>query len=163
MAAWLPVGAATAAVLAWLLLLPSAAQKLGRVADAPGVAPMPVRTRVDSASVWAERGIAAYQKADYATAARWLKRAHAGEPQPGLAFFMGASLLMKSDARGALAAFAAVPGDSPYGGEARYYAGKAWLQLGRVDSARAQLELAQADARMHERARALIDSLGAVK
>jgi hypothetical protein len=161
--AWVPIGAATAAALAWLLLLPSATQKLGRVAEAPSVAPMPVRTHVDSTSVWAERGIAAYQKADYVTAARWLKHAHDSEPQPGIAFFLGVSLLMNADARDALAAFAAVPDGSPYGGEARYYAAKAWLQLGQSDSARAELELSRGDARIRERASALNDSLDAVK
>jgi tetratricopeptide (TPR) repeat protein len=154
--AGVPAALAAAAVIAWLLWAPTQLQRLGQVANAPGLAPMQVRAAEDSAANFAERGIAAYQQRDFRAAARWLQRAETTDPQPGAAFFLGAAQLMAHQPAAAVAAFHRVlqSNESAYRDEALYYAAKAWLQLGNRDSALTDLRQSHLPA-----ARALADSV----
>jgi FimV-like protein len=156
-----------AAVLAAVWLTPSPTERLGRVASGPTVRAMPVRSPADSVTRWAALGLEAYQRGAHAEAAAWLARAYAQDRQPGAGFVLGAALLMDQRPDSAIGVFqrVAASGSNPYVGESLYYSAKAWLQLGRADSASALLARAAAQGTTAQRvqARALLDSLERLK
>lgn len=155
---------AAAAVAVWLLLPggePFAA--LGAVEAAPPFDGLPVRSAPGLGADLVARGMAAYRDGEFGTAARLLDRAE--DPDPGVRFFLGISLLMTGESERAAEALreAAEPRGNPYAPEAHLYRAKAWLRLGRADSALAQLAAASGtdtgtpDVRSH--AAALADSV----
>lgn len=158
-----PLGLASAAVVAWLILAPSALQDLGRVSAAPSLTIMPVRADLDAAAQHAQAGVTAYNQRDYRAAARSLTLAYANQPDAATAFFLGASWLMSGQPDSAISALRDVNELSPYGGEADFYAAKAFLQLEQRDSARARLERAAQHGELRARAVALRDSIDRVR
>ncbi len=155
------LGVAAAAVLAAIVLQTPAARRLGRV-DAPEAGLLEARGSADAAARQAARGIDAYRAGDYRAAADWLGRAQAERSQPGIAYYRGLSLLLQGNADSARLIFEQLieSHSAAYIPEAHYYAAKAWLQLGQIDSARAHLA---SDAMTREplrtRAAALLDSI----
>lgn len=135
---WIPMSAAAAALIAVLGYRAGNAstrslQPLGAVTQAPVYLGVPVRAGND------ERGIAVFDSAmtEYA-AQRWQSSAQllraaiaAGKSDSPSHFFLGAALLMRADARDAIAAFSEVisAGSTPYTSEALLYRAKAHLQL----------------------------------
>lgn len=130
-----PAVLVAAAAIAVIALLPGddAWRRLGAVTPPP-FSGQPLRSAGDSA---AEAGMAAYQRGEYRAAARLLATAQASERRPAIAFYRGLSLLGAHQPDSAIAVLSAVDGDPVYAPEAHYYMAKAWLQLGRPDSARA--------------------------
>lgn len=131
--------------------------------EAPAFDGLPLRTSTDSAAMLADSGMDAYAQRDYENTARYLARAVTHRSTPGTQFFLGTSRLLTRDAAGALAplALAMQPPGNPYSAEARYYRAKAWLQLGRADSALAQLHGDEASGAWQVRLTALADSIRA--
>jgi tetratricopeptide (TPR) repeat protein len=124
------------------------------------------RGQADSVAGFVARGIGAYRAGDYQHAALWLGRAHAQRNQPGIAYYRGLSLLLGEHADSATLAFRQVieSGSAAYGPEAHYYAAKAWLQLGRVDSARAYLTRVTVTREpIRTRTRFLLDSIQKIR
>ena len=161
--AWGVPLAAAAALVVWLVLPgESQMERLGRVGAPPGFVGFPVRAATDSAFVLAERGMAAYREERYADAAALLASAVERDPAPSVYFFLGVARLLTGDADGAVTALTAAldPPDNPYAAEARLYLAKAWLRLGRPDSALVQLAAVPADGdKVHAHASALADSV----
>jgi hypothetical protein len=91
---------------------------------------MPVRAPGDDA---VDTGLAAYASGRYHDAARYL----GGTPARTSAekFYLGLSLLATGQAESALVLLEPLRHHPPYGDAASYYAAKAWLRLGRADSA----------------------------
>ena len=159
----LPVTGVAAALIAWVALMPSAMQRLGREVEPPDLRVMAVRANPDSAAHFAERGIAAYNTADYQAAADAMGRAYTLQPDAGTAFVLGAALLLAQEADSARAALtrAVDAADSPYQTEARLYRAYAWLQLDQADSAIVDLQALQAaaDPPMQQRATLLLERI----
>lgn len=160
---WVVPLAAAAAAVAWLVWpRPDPVRALGRVGAVPAFDGLAVRAGPDSATTLADQGMAAYAAGEFARAAALLGAAAALDPTPAVHFFLGIARL-KAGARdsGLVALRAALePPGNPYAPEARFYLAKAWLALGRADSALAQLEAVPADAgALRPRAAALSDSI----
>lgn len=155
---WATATAAAIVVAVALLRGPNGFEQLGRTA-APPFSGVLARSDPDSASQGITDGLTAYSGGDYRRAAALLGSAQRASAEPGVAFLLGAARLMSGDRRGAITAFhaASEPAGNPYAAEARYYAAKAWLQLGRADSALAELRGAPRAAAL----RALADSIAA--
>lgn len=155
----LPAAGLAAAAIGWVLLAPSAAQRLGRQVEAPELRVMAVRASIDSAAYYVERAVDAYAIGDYKRAALALQRAYAIQPDPGTAFVLGAARLKAGPADSARAAFTRVidagPA-TPYAIEARLYRAYAWLQLDRPDSAMADLRGLEANADPQMKLRATV-------
>jgi hypothetical protein len=122
-----------------------------------------VRGAADAETVRAmvDRGMAAYQRNDFAAAARILGEAARTDASPGVSFYLAAARLARGDVAGALDAArrASTPLDNPFAAEAAIIAAKAWLRLGRPDSAAAELQRAPRDQAGGAHAAALLDSL----
>jgi len=112
---------------------------LGGVLEPPAYLGVAVRGTPGPADSIFERAMNEYSSRNYTTAATGLRAAlAAGEDSVPTQFFLGASLLMSNDARGAAAMFERViaKGDTPYLDEAQLYEAKALLRLGRGSEAR---------------------------
>lgn len=115
---------------------------LARVGTPPAFTGQAVRDGSDSATSLADRGMAAYAQGRWAAAADLLGRA-AADATPSLRFYHGIALLQSRQAERALAPLAAAA-TGAYAGDARLYRAKAWLALGRPDSALVDLDHASA-------------------
>lgn len=108
-----------------------------------------------------DAGMQAYVRRDFARAAALLGRAAATDSAPSVSFYLGVSRLAAGDARGALQALA-VPRSrlaSPYRDDAAFFASKAHLRLGQVDSALSILRAIPDNSPAAPPARALAESL----
>jgi hypothetical protein len=135
---WIGGGLAIAAGIAAIIILRTSASPaltaLGGVREAPVYLGVAVRGTPGRADSIFENAMTAYEARDYATAAAGLRTAlAAGQDSVPTEFFLGASLLMSNDARGAAAAFDDVVArrEPVYFDEARLYEAKALLRLGR--------------------------------
>jgi len=133
--------------------------RLGRVAVAPEFAGVMVRRDTDSASRLADRGMGEYRDQRYGEAARLLAAVPAAERAAGLQFYLGVATLLAGAPADAARLLAEVPAESPYAAEAHVYRAKAWLQLGRADSALGELAAVPKDAAIAAHAAALADSV----
>lgn len=115
---------------------------LARVGEPPGFVGLAVRDASDSATTFADRGMAAYTQRRWAEAAALLGRA-AHTATPTLHFYQGAALLLSRQPARALAPLERAAA-GPYAGDARLYRAKAWLAVGRADSALVDLDRASA-------------------
>jgi tetratricopeptide (TPR) repeat protein len=157
--------AAVALLLIGVRLRPSDVRRLGRV-NAPSMEVMEVRGSADSGAVATARAVALYRERRYPEAASAAAHAYRLNQQTGTAFLSGAAYLMAGAPDSAIAAFRRViaAGTSSYSAEANYYAAKAWLQLGSIDSATAHLRRAgESVGPTAKRARALGDSVDRLK
>lgn len=151
-----------AAAVAWLVWpRPDPLRALGRVGAVPAFDGLAVRAGPDSATALADQGMAAYAAGDFARAAGLLGAAAAVEPNPAVQFYLGIARLLAGAPDSAVTALRAArePTGNPYAGESRFYLAKAWLALGRADSALAQLGAVPPDAAVAARAAALADSI----
>lgn len=140
---WTGAGVALAAGIAAIAIVrmrPSPAfAALGGVLEPPVYLGVAVRGTPGRADSIFERAMNEYASRDYTAAAAGLRAAlAAGQDSVPTEFFLGASLLMSNDARGAAAMFGRVvaKGDTPYLDEAQLYGAKALLRLGRGREAR---------------------------
>jgi hypothetical protein len=157
---WWAVPLAAAAGALWLVVgREGPLARLGRVAEAPVFAGVPVRGDADSLSRLADGGMAAYGAGRYGEAVRLLAAVAAEDRTPALSFYLGLATLMSGDPAAAVHVLHEVPDGSPYAAEAHFYSAKAWLQSGRGDSALAHLAAVQTEARIAARAAALADSV----
>ena len=133
----------------------------------PPFAGVPVRrgADVDSARALVDRGMAAYQDGDFAAAARLLGTGAGLDASPGVSFYLSVAQLANGDAVNALqsARRAGNPPDNPFAADAAVVGAKAWLRLGRFDSAVAELGRAPRDGPGSARAAALLDSIRGAK
>ncbi len=154
-----PLTAAAAGAL-WLVVgREGPLAELGRVAEAPPFAGVPVRGDADSASRLADSGMAAYGAGEYVEAARLLGAVPEEVRTAGLRFYLGVSLLLTDAPRDGARHLADVSADSPYAAEAHFYRAKAWLRLGQADSALAELAAVEAGTSIGAHAAALADSV----
>lgn len=125
-----PVGLVAAAGIAWLLLAPGPLERIGRLDQPPAAHMMPVRGDPDSADVFAQRGLDAYNRGQYRDAGTWLGRAFSLRPETGTAFYGAAAFLAVQQPDSALRLLRAATADarSVYAGEAHLLAARAWLQ-----------------------------------
>lgn len=136
---------------------------LGNVAEAPIYLGMPVRAGDPSAQQHFDLGMRAYADGRYAQAIDELQaavRAEGNAAPPR--FFLGISHLMTGNESQALTELraAAAIGDTPYRGEAHYYAAKALLRSGAAGDALSELRRAAAtDDPIGTHAAALADSV----
>ena len=117
----------------------------GDVDAAPLYVGSAVRGGGDAATF--DSAMAAYTRADYATAAHTLEQiSQNSQPQPVVIFFLGASRLMLHDARAAEASFTDVlqRGATIYQPESYFYRAKARLQRGQRTGALSDLHAAAA-------------------
>jgi tetratricopeptide (TPR) repeat protein len=125
------------------------------------------RGSADAATAKFRAGIEQYQRQDFAAARATLLEASTLDPDaPHIAFFLGiASLLTSQPAEGVESLRRTVAlGDSPYREEAHFYLAKAYVRLGRVDEAIAELDRAIQLRDAHEaEARAFRSELEAFK
>jgi tetratricopeptide (TPR) repeat protein len=125
------------------------------------------RGSADAATAKFQAGIEQYQRQDFAAARATLLEASTLDPDaPHIAFFLGiASLLTSQPAEGVESLRRTVAlGDSPYREEAHFYLAKAYVRLGRVDEAIAELDRAIQLRDAHEaEARAFRSELEAFK
>ncbi len=134
---WTGAGVALAAGIAAIAIVrmqPSPAfAALGGVLEPPVYLGVAVRGTPGRADSIFERAMNEYASRHYTAAAAGLRAAlAAGQDSVPTEFFIGASLLMSNDARGAAATFSRVmaKGDGPYLDEAQLYEAKALLRLG---------------------------------
>jgi TolA-binding protein len=132
--------AAGIAAFAIIRMQPSAGfAELGGVREPPVYLGVAVRGTPGPADSVFEHAMNEYAARNYSAAAAGLRAAlAAGQDSVPTEFFLGASLLMSNDARGAAEAFGRVvgKGDSPYLDEAQLFQAKALLRLGRGREAR---------------------------
>ena len=160
---WWAVPLAAAAGILWLVVSREGPlARLGRVSRAPAFAGVAVRSDVDSTGLLADSGMAAYVHGRYREAAHLLAAVPAEERTPGVRFYLGIATLLGGAPQDAARRLAEVPVESPYSAEARFYRAKAWLRLGRADSALVELAGVPKDAAVAVRAAALTDSVKGV-
>ena len=135
---WIGAGLALAAGLAAIAVLRTSISPtvavLGGVLESPVYLGFSVRGAPGRADSIFDRAMTAYAARHYAEAAAGLRTAlAAGQDSVLTEFFLGASLLLSDDARGAAATLGRVvaKGDTPYRDEAQLYQAKALLRLGR--------------------------------
>jgi TolA-binding protein len=140
---WIGAGVAVAAGIAAIAIVrmqpPADFASLGGVLEPPVYLGVAVRGTPAGADSIFERAMNEYASRHYTAAATGLHAAlAAGEDSLPTEFFLGASLLMSNDARGAAATFGRVvaKGDTQYLDEAQLYQAKALLRLGRGREAR---------------------------
>ena len=161
---WWAVPLAVAAAALWLIVgREGPLARLGRVSEAPAFAGVPVRGNADSTSMLADSGMTAYVHGRYRQAVRLLAAVPAEEATPGLRFYLGVATLLSGMPEDAARRLAEVPAESPYAAEAHFYRAKAWLRLGRADSALAQLAEVPNTAAIGTHAAALADSVKEVQ
>ena len=159
---WLIPAAAAAVITVWLIGREGSLARLGRVGAAPAFSGLPVRGTADSAAILADLGMEAYKQGRYRDAATLLKAAAARGPGPAIQYYQGLAELLAGRPRESLREFGAVLGGAPnaYEADAHFYAAKAWLLLGRADSALTHLTAISSDTEaVGARARALADSV----
>lgn len=151
-----------AAIAALLLVRPvNRVRSLGRVAAAPAFAGAPVRAAPTGPTALADSGMLAYGRGDWNAAVRLLGAADAsGGGGPALSFYLGVARLMGGDPMAALFPLSRATA-GPYAADAAYFRAKAFLRLGRADSALRLLGAASTDPVTGARARALADSVKA--
>lgn len=115
----------------------------------------------DSARALADRGMAAYQRGDFAAAARFLDEASRRDASPGVNFYLAAALMTIGNDSAALSAArrASNPPGNPFAADAAIVAGKAWLRMRQPDSAIAELVRAPRDGPGSGHVAALLDSV----
>ena len=120
---------------------------------------------VDSVRAMIDGGMAAYQRREFTTAARLLGASAALDASPGVSFYLAVAQLANGDAPRAIesARRAGNPAGNPFAADAAIVAAKAWLRLGRPDSAVAELDGAPRDGPGSAHAAALLDSIRASK
>lgn len=152
--------AAAAGLALWAVVPGRHADPLG-AAVAPAFEPSPVRAPIDSTAALVDRAMSAYAASDFRTAAELLERAARADSSAGVAFYLGVALLLDGREAAAAAALrrAFQDASSPYADEARYYAAKAYVRAGQVDSARALLRDAATEKPSAGKLRAFADSL----
>src|ERR1051326_6698316 len=127
----------------------------------PSFSGTPVRrgADADSARAMVDAGMDAYQRRDYAAAVRLLAAGAQADGSPGVNFYLSVAQLATGDALGAVQAArkAMNPPSNPFAADAAVVAAKAWLRLGRSDSALAELGRAPRDAPGSAHAAALVD------
>jgi hypothetical protein len=117
--------------------------RLARLERPPAFASLAVRDDAGGSASDADSGMAAYAAGRFSDAARLLARV--AEPTPALRFYEGAALLLSRQPGRAVAALAqAAARDAGYEADARLLRAKAWLALGRADSALVDLDRARA-------------------
>ena len=167
---WTGAGVALAASIAAFAIVrmqPSPAfEALGVVLEPPAYLGVAVRGTPGMADSIFERAMTEYAARDYTAAAAGLRAAlAAGQDSVPTEFFLGASLLMSNDAKGAAAAFGRVvtKGETLYLAEAQLYNAKALLRLGRDREARDVLARHKPNDPVHARIlSALSDSIARV-
>lgn len=166
--AWASLGLAAALGLFSLARLGSGweLRALSAVATMPTYDGVAVRASPLSADSLFVEGMRLYASRRYTESRGMLAAARTqGADSIPSSFFIGVMHLAAGDARSALSDLAIVirRGDSPYVPEAHYYAAKAWLRLGRADSAIVSLERAEAASPGMSAARSLADSIIATR
>ena len=159
---WSAPLAAAAALVVWFVMgRAGPLDRLSRLETAPPFVGEPTRGGGDSISTQVDRGIARYGAGDYREAARLLGGAPDSDATPALQYYLGISRLMAGDTRGAIIALRQASRDpyKLYAADAEYFLAKAWLRLGRADSALAHLEKASVAEVPATRARLLADSV----
>lgn len=139
-----------------------ATKGLGRIDAAPAYAGFAVRATENVADSIFERGMRFYMEGRMDSARTVLIDARTrGADSVPTSFFIGVADLMTGRPRLAIDHLTVVVRrpDTPYTDEAHYYLAKAWLQLGRADSARVHLALPAAGSAISAAARALSDSI----
>lgn len=163
-ARWAVPLVAAAAGAVWLVLgREDPLARLGRVNEPPAFAGVPVRGDADSVSRLADSGMTAYAAGRFAEAARLLGSVPVPDRTPGLVFYLGVATLLSGHPADGARLLEEVSEQSAYGPEARYYAAKAWLRIGRADSALARLAMVPSDVPTAARAAALADSVRRVR
>lgn len=161
-----PLGAAAAVFTLWLALPhETPLGRLGRFGAAPALGVLPVRGDADSAASLVRRGMDEYLAGRYREAARFFAGSDSLSPSETAAFYGGVSALFSGDAAGAIVVLRRLTqsADDPYAPEAHFYSAKAWLRLGRADSALAHLAaVPPSSGAMSAHAAALADSVKAV-
>jgi hypothetical protein len=140
-AAWVGVFAVAAAAVFMIARMPRGGDRLAAFRP-PTFAGVVVRgDDSDSSRALVDSGMAAYVRGDFRVAARDLRRGAAADSSPGVTFYLAASLLADGNAGDAVAAGrrAYVPTANPFAADARVIVAKAWLRLGRFDSALVEL------------------------
>jgi tetratricopeptide (TPR) repeat protein len=115
--------------------------RLARV-EPPRYSAMVLRGLTDEATLRFQEGMEVYATRNFRGAVPILREAAALDPsRPDIAFFLGASELLSGDTAGAVKELGRtiVMGDTPFLEEAHFYLAKAYLTLGDVDRARAEL------------------------
>ena len=162
----LPLAAAAGLATIWLAMpREGPLQRLGRLGPAPALAVLPVRGDADTAASLGRRGMDEYLAGRYRQAAQLFSASDSLEPTETVAFYRGVSALFGGDAAGAIVVLRRVmhSADDPYAAEAHFYSAKAWLRLGRADSALAHLSaIAAGSGAIAAHAAALTDSVKAV-
>ena len=158
-----PLGLAAAVATAVLWPASDPMVHIAEPGPAPEFTPVPVRTGQITSSL-GDRGMEAYARRNYESAARLLDSAALVDPTPATRFFLGVSLLKTGEALRATTPLSAVVRDSvnPYAAEAALWLAKSWLSAGLADSAEVVLrELGRTslDPRIATHAMALIDSI----
>ncbi len=161
--AWtLPIAAAAALALWFILPSEGGLERLGQVDPVPAFDGLPIRAPTDSSNHLIDQGMSAYQAGDYRRAAGLLGDAFERDSSPAVGFFLGVTRLKTGAPSRAVESLAAArqPPENPYAAEASLYLAKAWLQIGQADSALASLASIRPSAgATYEHARALADSV----
>lgn len=151
----------------WLRQRSGEIEALGNLAVVPSYQGMEVRSSIGAADSLFAHGMSLYVEGRHAEARDALSRAMAqGSDSVPASFFIGAIDVLHGDPRSALTSLRVVlrRGDTPYAAEAHYYAAKAFLQLGRPDSAAAHLRAAAGGPLgVGAMARALADSVSEIQ
>ena len=162
LAAFAATALATAATIALFFLPgPRTLHDLSGMAP-PRFEPLAIRLGGDAATRLADLGMAAYQGADYATAATHFAAAARQAPAPSTFFYLGVSQLLAGDPQGAVRSLRAalLPPGNPYIADAHFYLAKAMLRLNRPDSALVELDVVSSKGTaLAVHARALADSV----
>jgi len=157
---WWTVPLAAAAGILWFVVSrESPLERLGRVAEAPAFAAVPVRGDGDSLTELVDSGMAAYGRGRYRVAASLLGSVPVDRRTPGVRFYLGIATLLGAKAEEAIRLLADVPSESPYADEAHFFRAKAWLRLERADSALVELASVAGTVALAARAAALADSV----
>lgn len=161
--AWMLAGALAAAVVVFAVYRqPDVALTDLEAVSPPAFDAAPVRATDEDVRM-VDVGMAAYAASDFDRAAEQLGRAAAADSSVGVKFFLGAALLLTN--RNAMAIDAlrdVIAQDSPYRSEARLLVAKAFLRLGRADSALAVLDRGSGGREGDAALRAFADSIRAV-
>lgn len=140
--------------------------RLGAIGAPPPYRGVEVRSPARADSLFGA-AMRLYLEGRHEDAGRALRGARAaGADTVPTSFFIGVTELLGGRPRGTINAMTTVLrfGSTPYEAEAHFFAAKAWLQLGRADSASAHLASASnARTAVAAHARALVDSIAEVR
>jgi len=162
---WLLPAAAAAVLVLVVATRDEPVRRLGRLETVPVFQPLPVRSSTSENDRRVDSAMTAYRAGDFARARALLGDVASRQPSPAIHFYLGVSTLVMGDAKSAIEPLrraASEPGHA-YSDDAHYYLAKAWLQIGSADSAIAHLAVVSPASRMSGHARALLDSVFAVR